>query len=204
MELVVLDARNLPARPVIAVRMGAAQQQAQVEVNQPLLVPHPGQQHPKVAVSLFQQLASQVLPRAGPSATGGPEPSEEVVDAICSIPIRKIDGAASQVKLRVRRGGDAASPRTASSGPAGNSLEDEERARALELIHGLAQDVFKEQPEDPVRYMLEQLRKTRKGVSGGSPGYVPKPPAGPCPEKNGRSLANHQRNGTSKPVGAQA
>lgn len=200
MEVTVLEVRNPPARPVLSLRMGPAQQQAHLEVNRPIMLPHPGPQHAPVEVGLFQQLASEVLP------------DSDGAEAVCSIPIRHLDGSATQVKLRVRRASKSPGVSPASS-PASSALhrsvsrkrtgpKEDERDRLLQWIHGLVQDVLREQPVDPCRFMLQQLRKgqettpkTQRADLTPSPSSTtdgrhdsksPRPPDRPCPGRTGR------------------
>jgi len=155
MEFTVLDAFNVPPKPVLAVHTGTVRRQVKLEVNQPFTVPDPGSKSAAVEVSVFQQLASQLLPDEGKAET------------TCAVPVRRPDGTASQVKLRIKRGnGDTAT--------AGNGVSPEEDSLAFtkdyldshhlqQRVQGLIQDVLREQPLDPYRYMLNQLRKVQAG-----------------------------------------
>lgn len=153
MEVTVVEAMGPPSRPVLAVHAGSVRRQAKLEVNQPFVIPHP---HPgseaacSVAVSLFQQLASHTLPE------------QDKAEAICSIPVRKPDGGKSEVKLRIRRGGaggtqDGYSQKATDD--VGLNREYLEHHKMESRIQTLILDVLREQPGDPYRYMLEQLRQ---------------------------------------------
>eukprot|EP00933_Yihiella_yeosuensis_P075532 TRINITY_DN84971_c0_g1_i1.p1 TRINITY_DN84971_c0_g1~~TRINITY_DN84971_c0_g1_i1.p1 ORF type:complete len:245 (+),score=72.39 TRINITY_DN84971_c0_g1_i1:115-849(+) len=152
MEFVVLESENVPAKPVLAVHTGSVRRQVKLEVNQPFVVPHPGSTTAPVEVSVFQQLASQLLPDDG---------KEEVS---CNIPLRKPDGGASQVTLRIRRGVDAPAA-TAGGGDdtLGMTKEYLDHHHLQQRVQGLLQDVLRDQPQDPYRYMLDVLKKVKKG-----------------------------------------
>jgi len=187
----VLNVDNSPAKPVLAIHAGSVRRQAKLEVNHPFVIPHPGSQTGSVEVSLFQQLASHVLPD-----DGRPE-------AFCHIPVRKLDGTASQVKLRVRRGDlafAADSPKSPKFDSMGVTRDYLDYHQLQQRIQSLIQDVLREQPEDPYRYMLEQLRKAQAaGGGGGATGAevqaapvaptLPRPPGSPPPGRKGRSHA---------------
>jgi len=228
MEFTVLEANNAPDRPVISVRVGPAKRQAQLEVNRPIVLPHPGPQHAPVEVGLFQELASQVLPE-------GSNPNE----AFCSISVPRSDGSASQVKLRVCRGEASASSRSGSKRSPGHRRKrrpaalEGDRDRMLNVVTGLVEDVLREQPPDPLRFMLEQLYRCRSeamstcsSATGSptlssalpSPEACPRelveesvsvrgepalrPPDHPCPGRTGRSLQS--RNVASRRAALEA
>eukprot|EP00747_Dinoflagellata_sp_TGD_P184380 gnl/TRDRNA2_/TRDRNA2_39943_c0_seq1.p1 gnl/TRDRNA2_/TRDRNA2_39943_c0~~gnl/TRDRNA2_/TRDRNA2_39943_c0_seq1.p1 ORF type:complete len:402 (-),score=60.70 gnl/TRDRNA2_/TRDRNA2_39943_c0_seq1:105-1310(-) len=184
MEVTVLDVRNAPTKPVLAIHAGSVRRQARLELNQPFVIPHPGTQPGPVQVTLFQQLASQVL-----RDDGRPE-------AFCSIPVRNTDGASSQVKIRVRRGDTLAASddralRAASGQDSMSITRDYLNQHQLQQrIQSLIQDVLREQPDDPYKYMLSMLRKSReterkdpKAPSAAKPPLKPSPPQGGSPTR---------------------
>jgi hypothetical protein len=162
MEVTVLDVRNSPKQPVLSIKAGLASHQGQLELNQPVVLPPFGGKQPSMEVGLFQQLASQALPTPPaapkPGKDGKDAGSGDPVEAVCSIPVQRSDGSASQVKLKVRRRNDAEAP---ASGAAPSKEQEEERDQKIEWIQGVFQNMLKEQPEDPARFMLEELRKKR-------------------------------------------
>eukprot|EP00931_Biecheleriopsis_adriatica_P068120 TRINITY_DN42149_c0_g1_i1.p1 TRINITY_DN42149_c0_g1~~TRINITY_DN42149_c0_g1_i1.p1 ORF type:complete len:385 (-),score=92.27 TRINITY_DN42149_c0_g1_i1:118-1272(-) len=194
MEVAILDAANTPAKPVLAVHVGKVRKQVKLEVNQPFRLPDPGCPTASVEVSVFQQLASQLLPDDGKT------------ESTCSIPVRRPDGVASQVKLKVRK--------STSTGEAGGVKNAEDVGKDCvgvkkdyldshhlqQRIQGLIQDVLREQPDDPYRYMLSQLRKVQAGEASLPDGpreeaateapaepkeaLVPRPPDKPKPAGN--------------------
>jgi len=145
MEITVVQASDVPSKPVLALRAGLARRQAKLELEKPFEVACPDHPNATVEVTLFQQLASQVLPS---------EP-----EALCSVPVRRPDGAASQVKLRVRRKGSVtnAAPQEASAA----AKDYLEQHQLQQRIQDMIQEVLHAQPRDPYRFMLEQLRKER-------------------------------------------
>lgn len=188
MEVTCLDVSNPPAKPVLAIHAGSVRRQAKLEVNSPFVIPHPGSQSGPVEVSLFQQLASQVLPD-----NGKPE-------VFCSIPVRTLDGAASQVQLRIRRGEAVLTkddPKSGNNDSIGLTRDYLDHHQLQQRIQSLIQDVLREQPENPYKYMLEQLRKTQAEKSTKKDGtpeeaakqpLAPRPPEQPKPERTGRNL----------------
>mmetsp|Transcript_49637 Transcript_49637/g.141965 ORF Transcript_49637/g.141965 Transcript_49637/m.141965 type:complete len:366 (+) Transcript_49637:63-1160(+) len=157
MEVNILEADNPPVKSVLAIHAGSVRRQQKLEVNQPFVIPHPGSLNCAVEVTVFQQLASHLLPDDGkPEAT-------------CSIPVRRPDGAASQVKLLVRRGDQAMTVPEPTKSPASQdslALARDYRDyldhhQLQERIQGLIQDVLREQPDDPYKYMFEQLRTSK-------------------------------------------
>jgi len=159
----------MPLKPILAIHAGSVRRQAKLEVNRPFAIPHPGSLQCSVQVSLFAQLASQVLTDDGED------------EAICTIPVRRPDGTASQVKLRVRRAGEGA----AKQAQGASKAEEAEVAREYleshnlqQRIQTLIQDVLRVQPDDPYRFMLSQLRSSQDGAR---PAVVPVPPAAPPP-----------------------
>lgn len=154
MEVVVIDVANPPAKPVLAIKAGTVRRQRTLEVNQSFLVPR---KSGGVQVTLFQQLASQLLPD-----DGKPE-------VVCNIPVRKPDGAASQVKLRIQRG----EPKGQVEDAVALTREYLEQHKLQQCIQNLIQDVLRHQPDDPFRYMLDHLRSSQTGGQARPPSSEP-------------------------------
>lgn len=148
-----LEARNAPAKPMLAVHAGSVRRQARLEINQPFVIPHPGKDTVSVEVRLFQQLAASSLRDDGAS------------EKLCELPVKKADGSASTVKLRVRRDGcsNGNSGSRSVENPMSVTKDYLDTHHLQQRIQNLIQDVLTEQPEDPYRYMLEQLKKVRGG-----------------------------------------
>lgn len=172
MEVIVLDVVNPPVGPVLSIQAGTTRRQTKLEVNQPFALPNSSGCSGQVQVTLYQQLASQSLP------------NEAKPEAVCCIPVRRPDGGNTEVKLKLTK-----SPGKPAAG------EEHARAAAEQYlkthgvqghIQGLIQDVLKEQPKDPFRYMVQQLRRKR----GEDLNPVPPAgkPAGGRPQIAGRSL----------------
>lgn len=166
MEVTVMQAMDVPSQPVLAVRAGLARRQCKLELEKPFMVARPNSENSTVEVTLFQQLASETLP-------SGPE-------VLCSVPVRRPDGAASQVKLRVRRGACAADANPQEAGAAAKEYLDKHQLQ--QRIQDMIQEVLHEQPRDPYRYMLDQLRKVKTA-------QAPAPAPAPAPRtRPGRDL----------------
>lgn len=169
-----LEAERPPAEPVLAIRVGSVRRQEQLEVGQHFLLPHPGSESCALEVTLFQQLASQDIP------------DESKSEVTCSIPVRTPNGEASQVKLRVRR----SAAELASQSPKAPAAQDSmglnrgrdymDQHHLQQRIQSLIQDVLREQPDDPFRYMFEQLRRYK--ASEAEKSQEPAPPAPPAPK----------------------
>eukprot|EP00930_Biecheleria_cincta_P092908 TRINITY_DN8299_c0_g1_i1.p1 TRINITY_DN8299_c0_g1~~TRINITY_DN8299_c0_g1_i1.p1 ORF type:complete len:405 (+),score=69.96 TRINITY_DN8299_c0_g1_i1:59-1216(+) len=151
LEFICLEAKNLPPKPVLAVKTGSVRRQVKLEVNHPFVVPEPGSSSVQVELALFQQLASQLLPDEGTAET------------TCAIPVRRPDGTASQVKLSIHRGASAASKAATEDDTLGVTKDYLDQHHLQQRVQGLIQDVLREQPQDPYRYMLTQLRKVQAG-----------------------------------------
>eukprot|EP00930_Biecheleria_cincta_P092910 TRINITY_DN8299_c0_g1_i3.p1 TRINITY_DN8299_c0_g1~~TRINITY_DN8299_c0_g1_i3.p1 ORF type:complete len:208 (+),score=42.95 TRINITY_DN8299_c0_g1_i3:59-625(+) len=151
LEFICLEAKNLPPKPVLAVKTGSVRRQVKLEVNHPFVVPEPGSSSVQVELALFQQLASQLLPDEGTAET------------TCAIPVRRPDGTASQVKLSIHRGASAASKAATEDDTLGVTKDFLNQHHLHRRVQGLIQDVLREQPQDPYRYMLTQLRKVQAG-----------------------------------------
>lgn len=203
MEVTCLEISNPPAKAVLAIHAGSVRRQAKLEVNTPFIIPHPSSQSGPIEVSLFQQLASQVLPE------------DNTADALCNIPVSQLDGASSQVQLRIRRG-DALAPQDGPKQPPVDSIgvtrDYLEHHQLQQRIQSLIQDVLREQPENPYKYMVEQLRRLQaeKSKMEASPmpkppdaqadttpeaakPLAPRPPAQPKPERTGRNLQSQTK-----------
>lgn len=159
MEVTVMQAMDVPSMPVLAVRAGLARRQGKLELEKPFMVARPNSENRTVEVTLFQQLASETLP-------GGPE-------VLCSLPVRRPDGAASEVKLRIRRGACAAEANPQQAGAAAKEYLDKHQLQ--QRIQDMIQEVLHEQPRDPYRYMLERLRKVKAAQAPEAPAPTPAP-----------------------------
>jgi hypothetical protein len=203
MEVNVVEAANLPSRPVMAIHAGSVRRQAKLEVNSPFVIPHPGAQCGSMEVTVFHQIASQVLP------------CENTSESFCSIPVSGRDGGSSMVQLRVRRGEAALAAMSTDNVKKPGSAEDSitmtrdylENHQLQQCIQNLIQDVLRVQPNNPYQYMLEQLRK-EKGNRGGESAQAkseakeplaPRPPDKPKPENGfrGRSMPSPSKASTT-------
>eukprot|EP00927_Polykrikos_kofoidii_P053635 TRINITY_DN48226_c0_g1_i1.p1 TRINITY_DN48226_c0_g1~~TRINITY_DN48226_c0_g1_i1.p1 ORF type:complete len:409 (+),score=54.87 TRINITY_DN48226_c0_g1_i1:99-1325(+) len=146
MEVTVVEAQGPPSRPVLAMHTGSVRRQAKMEVNQPFILPHPGEMGCSVDVALFQELASHTLRNACQA------------EVVCKIPVRKPDGGTSQVKLLVRPSVAASLPRRVDD-TSGKDYIDQHNMQSH--IQSLIQDVLRDQPGDPYKYMLEQLKQSQ-------------------------------------------
>jgi len=139
--------------------MGVAREQARLEVNQALQLPHSGAAAGDVRLTMFEQLTSQEV------ALGGSQR-----ELTCELPCRPQGGVESSVKLRIRR---------VSPGPAAKEAECRATLKEhleLEDIHdllqSLIQDTLATHPVDPYRHVLNRLRSlraTRAAQHGGVP-----------------------------------
>lgn len=199
MEVTCLEVSNPPAKAVLAIHAGSVRRQAKLEVNAPFIIPHQGTESGPIWVSLFQQLATQVLPE------------DKQPEVYCSIPVSNSDGASKNVQLRIRRG-DAL---IANSGPKpppvdsiGVTRDYLEHHQLQQRIQSLIQDVLREQPDNPYKYMVEQLRKLQAQKSkteqsskeaaeapakAPTQPLAPRAPAEPKPEKTGRNLQSQTK-----------
>jgi len=167
MEVTVLDITNPPSKPVLAIHAGTVRRQAKLEVNQPFVIPHPGTQTGTVEVSLFQQLASHVLP------------SDTAPEVFCDIPVRTLDGQSSKVQLRVRRGkaATAGADKVKSDDSVVATRDYLEHHQLQQRIQSLIQDVLREQPDNPYKYMAGQLKKVKDGTGATKKEAPPAKPA---------------------------
>lgn len=154
MQVTVIGATNLPEKPVITIHAGNVRRQAKLEVNQPFLIPHPGTQSVTVHMSLLQQLAGQVLPKDNSKGKG----------TECVIPVTRPDGIASEVKLRICDVSNLSDP--GKENCAGMQVEQTqeylETHKLQQRLQDLIQDVLREQPNNPYRYMVEKLKVMKK------------------------------------------
>lgn len=158
-----------------------------MEVNHTFQLPvDPGSVGKSVEVTLFQHLASHAIPA-----------EDNKKEVICSVPVRTADGGSAEVKLRVRREGKAeeqADQRVAEQ-------RDYPAEQMEKCVQELLQDVLREQPCDPYRYMQEQLKARRSKPAAEKAPLVPKPPAGPAPSSASPRKAQAQAQGQGKPAG---
>jgi len=159
----VVEATNIPSEPVLGIHTDHVRRQANLTVNSPFVVPHPDVEISAMEVSLFQNLASHVLP-------------EDATDMLCRIPVRTPDGTATQVRLRINGAPDSSASEA--------SVEYLARHQLQNRIEELIRDVLTDQPEEPFKHMLKRLRLSR-GEELKAPGAtssvskVARPPAGP-------------------------
>jgi len=181
MEVTILEAHNPPAMPVLAVQAGTVRGQMKLERNRAFRLPHPGSDAQDVSITLFEQIASQVL-----------SVEEGENSKTYEIPCKRDDGIASKVKLQIRR--SPPDPTKQGADFCGASKEYLEQHRVQQLVQALIQDVLKAQPANPYRYMLDRLRSSGPSdapaqdtatpsadVLGASGVPVPVPPASPPP-----------------------
>lgn len=169
MEFTVVSAANLPPKPVLAVHAGDVRRQIKLEVNHPFVLPDTGSKPAHVEVSIYQQLASQLLPEDGHSETA------------CTIPVRRPDGTPTHVKLQVQRE-EWHKAKAKDSQCVQDYLETH---KVQQRIQNLIQDVLREAPDDPYQFMLQQLRESQASTSRPSfrskEPLVPHPPDKPKP-----------------------
>lgn len=182
MEVTVLQADNVPERPVLDIRMGPSRQQTPLEVNKLMSLPHPGNYHLPVEVGLFERLVSQVLPVQEHGA-------REV--QIPVLPHPQLGSPATQVRLRIRStpmsdrfadaeaalsssssgprrsplGSSAPASLTISWGSNGSVRDDQDMDRMMDWFQGMMGDVLREQPADPLVFMLTKLRKKKEDTA---------------------------------------
>jgi len=173
-------------KPVLAVQSGTVRRQAKLEVQLPFMMPHP--EDDKVEVCVMQQLATQLLP------------VEDDGEVYCAIPVKGEGGKRSQVTLRVQKS-KVVKKKKALFTP--SSRADPEASREYLESHNLQQRVqcliqglLQVQPEDPYRFMVNELkrslrkssrteddeREADRDASQASHHKVPRPPEGPTPK----------------------
>lgn len=198
-----LEVTNLPSKPVLAIHAGSVRRQAKLEVNRPFVIPHPGSQTGPVKVSLLQQLATHVLPH------------DTTPEVFCNIPVKTLDGRSSEVQLRIRRGEAAnAGKQQKTDGNMEVTRDYLEHHQLQQKIQSLIQDVLREQPENPYKYMLQLLKLQKSGVAvqesaptAAAPSaaredaqpLAPRPPEQPKPSGT-RPIASQQE---TKPMAAK-
>lgn len=172
MEVTVLEVSNPPSKPVLAIHAGSVRRQAKLEVNTPFVIPHPGSQTGPVEVSLFQQLTSKVLP------------NDNKPEALCSIPVKRLDGQPAELQLRIRRGEAAIvtdQAKKEANDTMGMTRDYLDRHQLQQRIQGLIQEVLREQPDNPYKYMVEQLRRSQgNGAAIGSSSESKESPVTPA------------------------
>lgn len=184
MELRVLACSGLlPERSVLSVSLGrCVQRQFPLEVPKLLLLPKPDSSSRNggslVEVMLLQELSSQLLP------AGRTTPS--LKDEILRIPVQKPDGTSTHVTLQLRRSSSFGHARPG-QGEERVPQQALEKANLMQHVQDLLQDVLRERPADPLRFMLAQLRKCRGQLSSSTTDtevaaeshVAPSPPAAP-------------------------
>jgi len=189
MEITILDSVKLPEKPVLTVRVGSVRRQAKLEVSQPFVIPHPGTTSCDVEVAVYEQLATHSL-------------SGDKIETDCIIPVQQLNGASSLVKLNVKRRLAA----TLSDDKVNNALDDIgmtreylERHKLQQHIQSLIQDVLRDQPTEPYKHMIAQLKDVQRERRGEPvarpqklpPITVPRPakaePPSPEPSKSATS-----------------
>jgi len=175
----VIEGTNLPARPVLAMHCGNVKRQAALSVNTPLELPKPDGAS-TMQLSLLSQLNTLTLPQG--NGKDGVE---------CSIPVTKLDGQETEVKLRLRDPLCSSTSKTVA--PVNQVVAAQEYLAAHNLqshLQNMIQDVLREQPENPYRYMLGSLKamrdarkvKVKAEKDEATAPLVPRAPAGPPPE----------------------
>jgi len=173
----VLEAQNMPKKPVVAIRLGGSLRHVDMALNTPFNVPVHGLQDNRIKVSLYEQLGTQTIPDAA-----------DELESEISVPVRSPDGSCSQVKLKVRRGQPSTGPNFRTSSI---DIEDYLSHHQLEArMQSLFEIVLKQQPQDPYRCMIEELQRVKKSGEGpalsladakSSCAKTPSAPAGPPP-----------------------
>lgn len=176
-EVTVLQAKNVPQKPVLAIRAGNVLRHADVAVDTPFRVPVPDvREGCRLNVHLYQRLGTQHI-----KDTDEPE-------SVCSVPVQLPGGIFSQVKLRIRRGREVASSSASSS-----DIEEYLQTHQLEgHVQKLIEIVLQTQPADPYRRMVEELQSIRKKTSA-MVAKVPAPPSEPCPKTRPSALKSTSR-----------
>eukprot|EP00437_Effrenium_voratum_P002447 CAMPEP_0181439578 /NCGR_PEP_ID=MMETSP1110-20121109/22503_1 /TAXON_ID=174948 /ORGANISM="Symbiodinium sp., Strain CCMP421" /LENGTH=303 /DNA_ID=CAMNT_0023563313 /DNA_START=37 /DNA_END=948 /DNA_ORIENTATION=+ len=177
MEFTVVTTSNAPPKPILAVHTGSVCRQMKLEVNHPFVLPNPGSTA-AVEVSVFQQLASQLLPEDGKAETA------------CTIPVRTPDGTATQVQLEIRREVLKGRPKSVQGIP-----EYLETHKVQQRIQNLIQDVLREAPDDPYRFMLHELKK----IQAASPKKAVKEPLVPHPPDKPKPTGSRPLPGRAAP-----
>lgn len=151
MDVTIVEAANVPSKPVVALHVGTVRRQVRMEVNRTFQVPHPGSEA-AVQMTLFQQITSQALLL-----------DDGEKESMCSIKVPGATGEASgsEVQLRVRR----CDPSSYGKSPICDKLEDAReylvKHQLQQRIQSLIQDVLKAQPDDPYGFMLQSLKKDK-------------------------------------------
>jgi hypothetical protein len=171
-EVTVLNAQNVPQKPVLGIRVGSALRHVDLNVNAPFrIAARDVQDCSRVNVSLYQQLGTQQILDV------------DETESICSVPVRVQDGGFSQVKLRIRRG--RLVPTNFLGTPA--DFDDYFGAHQLEAhLQRLFELVLKTQPADPYQCMIEELRKIKEKDVAAKGTRSPKVPVAPSSEAPAR------------------
>eukprot|EP00929_Paragymnodinium_shiwhaense_P003656 TRINITY_DN10424_c0_g1_i3.p1 TRINITY_DN10424_c0_g1~~TRINITY_DN10424_c0_g1_i3.p1 ORF type:complete len:246 (+),score=65.41 TRINITY_DN10424_c0_g1_i3:143-880(+) len=166
LEVTVLEGSRLPksGRPVLAVQVGrqAPIRQAGFEVGQTFMVPLLDEHRwrPTVEISVFSRLAEGMLP-------------DGTVEKNCELNVRLPDGSNKEVTLYVERtgGGDDDLRKVKGKAEAAASHLGGYAERQLlgDHVRRLLEEVLREQPEDPYRYMLERLKVTKGALAHQGP-----------------------------------
>lgn len=173
-------------------------------VRRTLQLPDLGDAAGGVQVTLYQRLTSQALPFD--------DGQQEVT---CDIPVVTTDGAASHVKLRVRR----EAPRGIKEGSEATNSERDylEQHKLQHQLQALIQDVLRAQPGDPFAFMAESLREGRRerveamqpaageAKAKGAvvcPPLAPRPPEKPPPAAAAFRKARHHAGAAAAPLSA--
>eukprot|EP00931_Biecheleriopsis_adriatica_P022184 TRINITY_DN14325_c0_g3_i1.p1 TRINITY_DN14325_c0_g3~~TRINITY_DN14325_c0_g3_i1.p1 ORF type:complete len:447 (+),score=62.99 TRINITY_DN14325_c0_g3_i1:99-1439(+) len=178
MEVTLLEVSGASSPVAMRVRVGGAERHYRFKVGQPLLLPYypsptwpstprsPGnvmspaggaaKQEPlRVEVMFYQRVGSEVLhPLPGGGMGDGFTP---LASHLC-IPIRRT-GSSTSLNLRVHRG--VRQPEKTQSQMSGSDDRDERRNLQKQWVQSLVQDVLRDRPADPRRYLLDHLRRLR-------------------------------------------
>jgi hypothetical protein len=158
MEVTLLDAQNLPASPVMTINAGSVRRQVKLELNKPFMVPASASESKSLQVSLFQQVASQVLP------------NDNRAHSFCRFNAdNPLSGtSSSEVHLRIHRGkaalANAEVPKASFEKMLSNAdltKDYVEKHRLKQCIQSLIQDVLRTQPDNPYGFMIKQLRAAK-------------------------------------------
>ncbi|CAE8627781.1 unnamed protein product [Polarella glacialis] len=170
MEVTLLEVSGHTEEPPIAlgVRLGGSERHELFQVGRPLLFAYDGSRRsgpPHVDVSLYQQVGSKVL---GSASEGGIIDGIAPVEFDCSIPVRRPGtqsssaSSSSPLTLNVTRS-IATTPADPGASGRPQSKIDEERQRDMHMqrVQALIQEVLRDRPADPRRFMLERLQRLR-------------------------------------------
>jgi len=178
MEVTILESSCSWPKPVLALRAGSIRRQAKLEAQIPFVMPHPGTDAGQVEVSVLQQLATQMLP------------TDDVESEVyCAIPVLGKGGKHTQVTLRVQKS-KALQQRSARKSADPEATREYLQTHNLQQrVQNLIQGLLESKPEDPYRFMVDELRRSRQprrskegtDADEAAP-KVPRPPDGPSPK----------------------